>query len=60
MVLNTMENIEIKCNICGKNHKTWEHKIYEKAKLAKIGVPLEHLFDAIMTKDGFIVKGEEE
>ena len=33
-----------KCRVCGKNHATWEHRIYEKIKLAEIGVPIERLF----------------
>jgi len=32
------------CAKCGKNHATWEHRIYEKIKLAEMGVPLERLF----------------
>jgi len=35
---------ELKCGVCGKSHATWEHRIYEKIKLAEIGVPIEHLF----------------
>lgn len=36
------------CEICGKNHATWEHTIVEKANLMTIGVPPEHLFDFIV------------
>lgn len=34
----------LKCGVCGKNHATWEHRIYEKIKLVEIGVPIERLF----------------
>lgn len=34
----------IVCKICGKNHATFEHRIYEKLKLAASGVPIETLF----------------
>lgn len=36
--------MENKCNICGKSHATWEHRIYEKLKLVESGVPIETLF----------------
>jgi len=32
------------CGICGLNHATWEHRIYEKLRLVEIGVPPENLF----------------
>lgn len=35
---------ELRCEICNSNHATWEHRIYEKIKLAEIGVPIERLF----------------
>lgn len=35
------------CEKCGREHATWEHRIYEKLKLAQSGVPIETLF--IMT-----------
>ena len=35
---------EFKCEKCGKDHATWEHRIYEKLKLAESGVPIETLF----------------
>jgi hypothetical protein len=38
------EMSEFKCDVCGKGHATWEHRIYEKLKLAEAGVPLETLF----------------
>jgi len=33
-----------KCDICWKNHATFEHRIYEKLRLVKSGVPIENLF----------------
>ena len=35
---------DFKCGICGREHATWEHRIYEKLRLAEIGVPIENLF----------------
>lgn len=32
------------CRVCGQDHATWEHRIYEKLQLAESGVPLEPLF----------------
>ena len=34
----------MKCEVCGKEHATWEHRIYEKLKLVESGVPIETLF----------------
>lgn len=34
----------MKCDICGKEHFTSEHRIYAKLKLAEMGVPIETLF----------------
>lgn len=32
------------CETCGRGHHTNEHRIYEKLKLAEMGVPIETLF----------------
>lgn len=34
----------LKCDVCGKAHATWEHRIYGKIKLVEMGVPIERLF----------------
>jgi len=34
----------MECEICGRNHATWEHHIYERLRLAEAGVPIERLF----------------
>ena len=33
-----------KCDVCGREHATWEHRIYEKLRLAESGVLIENLF----------------
>lgn len=38
----------MKCEICNKPHATWEHRIYEKLKLAEMGIPIERLFIIIL------------
>ena len=46
------------CEKCGRNHATWEHRIYEKIKLVEIGVPLENLF--IIMPDEFMENQDED
>ena len=32
------------CEICGRKHATWEHKVFDKLRLAETGMPLKRLF----------------
>ena len=39
------------CDICGRNHATWEHKVFEKLRLAETGMPIERLFVTLDCSD---------